>query len=119
MVGKGEEMRRKERSKKYEERVQREYDKLITTYEDEGIQVAPGRFPISSFFAMAMATESIKESMGSLCPKRKFLNIPAADLDGIQVVRDVFIKVEGGKYFLEYHDSEQAEEYIEQWACFF
>lgn len=106
----------KDPKEKYAERAQREFDKLYETYE-AGIELAPGLFRISHFYANKMVMEVIKEEFGKNSNKR--INLSCVDLDGVEVADGVTVVKIKGKYYLDYLYNNTIEEYLENWLNFF
>ena len=100
------------KSEKQREREQREFDKLYTQYE-EGIELAPGTFPISHFYAKRMAQVVFNDAMGTLRSKRTHI---APDLiDNTEVAYGVTIVKRKGRYFLDYECNAAINDLLEYW----
>lgn len=102
-------------SQKQQDRRQHEFDKLYNTYAEEGIQLGPWRFPISYFFAIRMASAKIHEGVS----RRNRRALYAEEIVDVEVAPGVIITKEDGKYYLDYEDAEQADEYLEYWLNLF
>lgn len=101
-----------DKSEKQLEREQRELDKLYAAYED-GIELAPGTFPISHFYARRMAQAVFNVELGTLKPRKTHV---APDLiEGTRVAYGVTIVKQKGKYFLNYECNVTINDYLAYW----
>ena len=100
------------KSEKQQEREQREFDKLYTQYEG-GIELAPGTFPISHFYAKRMAQVVFNETLGEFKPKR--VHIAPDLIDNTEVVYGVTIVKRNGRYFLDHEYDAAIHDLLEYW----
>ena len=102
----------------YEQKKQREFDKLYETYSEEGVTLPPGRFPISHFFACRMVRHVKKQEFREIGINNcnyEYYNLYAPDLVDTEVAPMVVVTKENSRYYLEYEDMDSIIELIDYW----